>query len=211
MVDNLLIRRTALPEGRGVVGSSQVPPEGLEVDRDVEVLESFGGHSDVLQFGEHEAIQVIGDVPAEEPVGRALQVRVEATQFGNEGLRRMRNILDVKGELGEDVATGVGSNHVVVVHGWVAEVRIDVLDDLVGLAQVLTLVLQHWQSGREFLEVQGRFCHVDGGDDERHVLVVLGLRQENHEEPLTKRTSSVRFSILSCLYEQLHLTLDLVR
>jgi len=50
-----------------------------------------------------------------------------------------------------------------------------------------------------------RSSWVDRGDDEREVAVVLGLGQQNHEEPLTDGTATERLSVLSRLHEQLDL------
>jgi len=61
--------------------------------RDVEGLECACDDADVVQLGQHDAVEVVGDVAAEEAERRLGQVRVEATQLRHQRVGRVTHVL----------------------------------------------------------------------------------------------------------------------
>ena len=142
VLHDLLVRRAAVLERRRLVGGRQVAPERRQRRRDVEPLQRVRRHADVVQLRQHDAVEVVGDVAAEEAVRRLGQVGVEAAQLGDERVGRVRDVLDVEREPREHVATGARRRHVVVRHRRVAERAVDVQrylvrvgDDVVAVAK----------------------------------------------------------------------------
>ena len=64
-----------------------------DLGRDVEGLECARDDADVVQLGQHDAVEVVGDVAAEEAERRLGQVRVEATQLRHERVGRVTHVL----------------------------------------------------------------------------------------------------------------------
>ena len=66
MEDDFLVAGTTLLEGWCVVCRCQVAPKSLEVAGNIEVFEGLRGHPQVLQLGQHDAVQVVRQVSVDE-------------------------------------------------------------------------------------------------------------------------------------------------
>ena len=115
----------------------------------------------------------------------------------------MRHVLDVEGELGEDVQAGGVRLRVVVAQVGDGEVVVDVLHDLVAVHHHLLAVLQHRQLAGELLELRQRPRHVDG-DDVVGEASGLGLEVQHHVEALAEGAGAVTDAVPARLDVQHH-------
>ena len=84
MVDDLLVGRTRLTEHVVVTGAGEVSQQALQLCGDLEALDCRGDDADVLQLGQHETVEVVGDVSTQEPVRTASEVLVQPAQLTDE-------------------------------------------------------------------------------------------------------------------------------
>ena len=203
MVHNLLIGGAGLAERFICIGVPQVGPQAGEPRGELEVLEGPGGDADVLQLGQHEAVEVGEPVAAQEAGLGALQEGVERGQLLEQRLVVARHVLDEERELGEDVETdGVGVAVGVAQVGG-GEVLVDVLDDLVRVEHDLVAMANDGQLVGVLLEVGWGAGHVHSD----HPVVegaVPRLQVEDHVEALAEGTRPVALAVPAGLHVQLH-------
>ena len=134
MTDYFLVGRTRQLENVRFIRGLHVPPESGQPGRDVELFEHLGDDADVLQLGQHHAVEMIETVPAEVSMLGSFQIVAQLFQLGQQSVGRMGNVFDVEGELGKDIRAGGDRFHVVVRQGGEREVVIDVLHHFVWIA-----------------------------------------------------------------------------
>lgn len=146
LLNDLLVRRAAVAERRRFVGGRQVAPQSVQLSRYLESLQSSRHHSYRLQLRQRQAVQMVGQVAAEEPVGRLRQVVVQSSELGQQRVRRVGDVLDEEGELGEDVPRRTGCGRVVVRHWRIVEQSVNVLDYFVRVGHDVIAVAKHRKS-----------------------------------------------------------------
>jgi len=156
--------------GEGVQGVhlSHVPPESLQMRRDLEVSEILSGHPDVLQLGHQLAVEATHGIASQEPAAFLLEVMVDPSELAHERILTGVVLLDQHQlELAVDVLNDPGYFFVLnkeIVASWYGfhdmSLYLLVLED--GDPRVNQD--RRWGGVKVGAEVWGRLQHVDGGD-----------------------------------------------